>query len=144
MIAPIFPTPESYDERKAAALEIHLSAADLCEQRREDLALPLLRDTVNALAALQAERPDDGALAWRYICALHSLGISAVVTGRMDEGATAAATALTLARQWLPFTKPHRVSMIEDEIRKLERLQQATGAGVALLSDDGAAWPYDD
>lgn len=123
-------------------LERHLQAADLCHARQEAEALPLLRQVVNGWTALQVERPDDSAPAWRLVLALHSLGIAALVVEQQAEAATAAATALHYARRAQALAGEGGAGVIVPEIATLERLQAATGAGFVYLAADGGEWPY--
>ncbi len=125
-----------------AARAFLIQAAECSQHKQDGEALALNRQALKiAMNGFQQE--GSGQCLHLALCAYRGIAVSAYLTGRPQEGATAIATGLSHAalglKHWPDATPLH------EEQQYLLSLQSKTGSnGSVYISDDLSSWPFDD
>lgn len=125
-----------------SARALLIRASQCSELKQDEQALGLNRAAMTvAMRGLRQE--GSGQCLHLGLCAFRGIAVSAYLTGRQLEGATAIATGLAHAalglKHWPDATPLH------EEQQLLLSLQSQTGSeGDVYIADDLGHWPFDD
>lgn len=125
-----------------SARTLLIKAAQCSEHKQDEEALGLNREAMT-IAMHGLQRGGSGQCLHLALCAFRGIAVSAYLTGRQVEGATAIATGLSHAalglKHW-PDATP-----LQEEQQILLSLQDKIGSnGYVYINDDLGSWPFDD